>query len=189
MKTDLRKRPIYMKRDLWTRPIHTNKDLWKRPIKETYSYEKRPIEETYIYDKRPINETYARNFCLMLPRHGSAEVRMCQKRPMSMKRNLWTRPMHGTVVWCSLATAALRYDKCVKRDQHIWRKTHVYEKRPTNETYTQYFWVMLPRHMGWLRLVGSLKSQVSFAKETYKRDDILQKRPIILRSLLIVATP
>ena len=43
--------------------------------------------------------------------------------------------------------------------------------------------------MGWLRLVGSLKLQVSFAKEPYKRDDILQKRPIILRSLLIVAPP
>ena len=44
-------------------------------------------------------------------------------------------------------------------------------------------------HMVWLRLVGSLKSQVSFAKEPYERDDILQKRPIILRSLLLVATP
>ena len=43
--------------------------------------------------------------------------------------------------------------------------------------------------MGWLRLVGSLNLQVSFAKEPYKRDDILQKRPVILRSLLIVATP
>ena len=43
--------------------------------------------------------------------------------------------------------------------------------------------------MGWLRLVGSLKLQVSFAKEPYKKDDILQKRLIILRSLLIVATP
>jgi len=32
-------------------------------------------------------------------------------------------------------------------------------------------------------------SQVSFAKEPYKRDDILQKRQMILRSLLIVATP
>jgi len=41
---------------------------------------------------------------------------------------------------------------------------------------------------GGLRLVGSLKLQVSFAKEPYKRDYILQKRPIILRSLLIVAT-
>ena len=44
-------------------------------------------------------------------------------------------------------------------------------------------------YMGWLRLVGALKVQVSFAKEPYKRDDILQKRPIILRRLLIVATP
>jgi len=43
--------------------------------------------------------------------------------------------------------------------------------------------------MGWLRLVGSLKLQVSFAKEPYQRDYTLQKRPIILRSLLIVATP
>ena len=34
-----------------------------------------------------------------------------------------------------------------------------------------------------------MKLQVSFAKEPYKRDNILQKRPIILRSLLIVATP
>ena len=43
--------------------------------------------------------------------------------------------------------------------------------------------------MGWLRLVGSLKLQVFFAKQPYKRVCILQKRHIILRSLLIVATP
>ena len=43
--------------------------------------------------------------------------------------------------------------------------------------------------MGWLRLVGSSKLQVSFAKVPYKRDDILHKRRMILRSLLIVATP
>jgi len=43
--------------------------------------------------------------------------------------------------------------------------------------------------MGWLRLVGFLKLWGSFAKEPYQRDCILQKRPIILRSLLIVATP
>ena len=35
----------------------------------------------------------------------------------------------------------------------------------------------------------SLKLYVSFAKEPYERDDILQKRRIISRSLLIVATP
>jgi len=44
-------------------------------------------------------------------------------------------------------------------------------------------------HMGWLRLVGSLRLQVSLAKEPHKTDDILQKRFIDLRSLLIVATP
>jgi len=43
--------------------------------------------------------------------------------------------------------------------------------------------------MGSLPIVGSLKLQVSFAKEPYKKDDILQKRPMILRSLWIVATP
>jgi len=44
-------------------------------------------------------------------------------------------------------------------------------------------------HMGWLRLVGSIKLQVSFAKEHYQRDAILRKRPIILSILLTVATP
>ena len=43
--------------------------------------------------------------------------------------------------------------------------------------------------MGWLRSVGSIKLQVSFAKEPYKRDDILQKRPITLSIPLTVATP
>ena len=43
--------------------------------------------------------------------------------------------------------------------------------------------------MGWLSSVGSIKSQVSFAKEPYKRGDILQKKSIILSILLTVATP
>jgi len=33
-------------------------------------------------------------------------------------------------------------------------------------------------YMRCLRLVGALKLEVSFAKEPYKRDDILQKRPV-----------
>jgi len=44
-------------------------------------------------------------------------------------------------------------------------------------------------NMGWRRLVGSIKLQVSFAKGTCKRDYILQKRPIIVSILLTVATP
>jgi len=43
--------------------------------------------------------------------------------------------------------------------------------------------------MGWLWLVGSIKLQVSFAKEPYKRDYILQKRPVLLSILMTVATP
>jgi len=43
--------------------------------------------------------------------------------------------------------------------------------------------------LGRLRWVGSLKSHVSFAKEPYKKDYVLQKRPVIWRSLLIVAIP
>jgi len=43
--------------------------------------------------------------------------------------------------------------------------------------------------MGWLRLVGSLKLQVSFAEYRLFYRALLQKRPIILMSLLIEATP
>ena len=43
--------------------------------------------------------------------------------------------------------------------------------------------------MGWLRSVGSIKLQVSFAEYRLFYRALLQKRPIILRSLLIVATP
>ena len=51
-------------------------------------------------------------------------------------------------------------------------------------------WAVHQRYpMGWLRLVGSTQLCVSFAKEPYKRDFILQNRPIMWRSLLVVATP
>jgi len=42
--------------------------------------------------------------------------------------------------------------------------------------------------MVWLRLVGSLKFQVSFAECRLFYRAFLQKRPIILRSLIIEAT-
>ena len=43
--------------------------------------------------------------------------------------------------------------------------------------------------MGWLWLVGALTLWVSFAEYRLFYRALLQKRPIILRSLLIVATP
>ena len=42
--------------------------------------------------------------------------------------------------------------------------------------------------MGWLRLVGSLKLQVSFAEYRLFYRALLQKRPVIFKRLLIVAT-
>jgi len=50
---------------------------------------------------------------------------------------------------------------------------------------------VLPRSlsMGWLRLAGSLELLVSFAEYHLCNRALLQKRPGILRSLLIVATP
>jgi len=44
-------------------------------------------------------------------------------------------------------------------------------------------------HMGWLRSVGSIRLQVSFAEYRLFYRALLQKRPIILSILLIVATP
>jgi len=43
--------------------------------------------------------------------------------------------------------------------------------------------------IGWLRLVGSLKLLASFAEYRLFYRALLQKRPVILRSVLIVATP
>jgi len=44
-------------------------------------------------------------------------------------------------------------------------------------------------NLWWLRLVGSLELQVSFAEHSLFYRALLQKKSIILRSLLIVATP
>jgi len=50
---------------------------------------------------------------------------------------------------------------------HAYTHTHTYTHTCHTHTHTH------------VKLVGSLKLQVSFAKETYKRDNILQKSPII----------
>ena len=51
-------------------------------------------------------------------------------------------------------------------------------------------WVQAPRiRYGVSTISRLLKVKVSKVKEPYNRDCILQKRPIILRRLVIVATP
>jgi len=44
-------------------------------------------------------------------------------------------------------------------------------------------------YIGWLRSVGSIKLQVSFAEYRLFYRSLLQKKPIILSILLTVATP
>jgi len=73
---------------------------------------------------------------------------------------------------------------------HMCTMTHVFVRRLQVKRREFKSWTMNSKAaMGWLWMVGSIKLHVSFAKEPYKREDILQKRPVILRSLPIVATP
>jgi len=62
--------------------------------------------------------------------------------------------------------------KCLHTHTH----THTHSVQLPLYTHTSATHTHIVRNMGWLRLVGSLKLQVSFAKEPYKRDYILQKR-------------
>jgi len=73
----------------------------------------------------------------------------------------------------------------------IWMShgTHMKESCHTYEWVMAQLWMSHVTHMGWLRLVGSLKLYVSFAEYCLFYRALLQKRPIILRSLLIEATP
>jgi len=64
---------------------------------------------------------------------------------------------------------------------YIYIRTRIY-------MYT-YSYVHTSTCMGWLRLVGSLQLLVSFVEYCLFYRALLQKRHMILRSLLIVATP
>ena len=71
---------------------------------------------------------------------------------------------------------------------------HIYIRLSYVYTYDTSSWKRMLNHvanadMGWLRQVGSIKLLISFAKEPYKRDYILHKRPTILSILLTKATP
>jgi len=70
----------------------------------------------------------------------------------------------------------------VGESRHIWI-SHVTLAASENSWYQFCF------DMGWLWWAGAWKLQVSFADSSLFDCALLQKRPIILRSLLIVATP
>jgi len=90
--------------------------------------------------------------------------------------------IYNRTLTCALYSSQNMNFRTLTYSPYFARSTHI--RTVTYSLYfTHYIYIM-----GWLPLAGSLKLQVSFAKKPHKRDYILQKRPIILRSLLIVAT-
>jgi len=92
-------------------------------------------------------------------------------------------------VWCYVTHLALQHlTDVVTHEQSawVWRSNKVSRKMSSEKHLEERGRGV---RMGWLRLVGSLKSQVSFAEYSLFYRALLQKRPIILRSLLIIATP
>jgi len=95
------------------------------------------------------------------------------------------------------------WDRChrpflkTKRKHNTFKKAqYIQHSRYALDTRNHWiwqFWCMKPIRsqstMGWLRLVGFLKLQVSFEEYSVFCMVLSEKRPIILRSLLIVATP
>ena len=70
-------------------------------------------------------------------------------------------------------------DLYIKRDMYS-QKRPIYVERDSSLPFVA---------MGWLRMVGSLKLHVSFAEYRLFDRALLQKRPMLLGSLLIAATP
>ena len=94
--------------------------------------------------------------------------------------------LHHVAVCCNVLHCIVR-DRPGFTHTHIWHKhscdthmthTHVWHKHMCNTHMTHtYVWRTHLCDMVWLRLVCSFTLWVSFAKEPYKTDDILQKRP------------
>ena len=78
------------------------------------------------------------------------------------------------------------------RQQHSTPKSrgqHLRENHCPCHIYISLYPHLYVLSMGWLRLVGSIKLQVSFAEYCLFNRALLQKRPIMLSMLLTKATP
>jgi len=128
---------------------HTHVVLWEDMQQTQVSFAKEPYKRADILQKSPMR------------RHATYTTCVC---PV-----IWLR-VHICTWSCLFRCLVAELQNIVsfiglfcKRDLcllHVFSRDHVY------------FVVCYPT-MGWLRLVGSLKLQVSFAKEPYKRDYIL----------------
>jgi len=106
-----------------------------------------------------------------------------QKRPVSNPKSPMADLNNRT---SDQQISASHWKSAVSSAKEPYKRDDILQKRPIITLKERCFIrkVALPGSlvcaMGWLRLVGSLKVKVSTAKEPYKRDDILQKRPMII---------
>ena len=149
--------------------------------------------------------SWARGSCVM-------HIRVCGHRAEHSSRT-WTcivvpniyheHISHRTTIHVSVLTNLNMYHcHCAGHSSRTWtcivvqniyheHKSHRHKHEHVS-SYDLSYDLPYGRHahgMGWLRLVGSLKLQVAFAEYSLFYRSLLQKRPMILRSLLIVATP
>jgi len=100
-----------------------------------------------------------------------------QKRPIKESRPILVRSLQ-VVATCTHAHTHTHAHTLIHTHTHTHTRT--LSSHPTR--WYAHIW-------GEFWLVGSIKLWVSFAKKPYKRDNILQKRPIIVSILLTEATP
>jgi len=90
-------------------------------------------------------------------------------------------------LYVSFVTELYKRDDILQKRRMILRSLLI--RKDADKAYLQRCRECARMFMWLLRSGDSLYLQISFVKEPYKTDDIPHKRPMILRSLLIVATP
>jgi len=100
--------------------------------------------------------------------------------------------MHAWLCWCVCVGLCVCWFVCVVCVRVLVCITGHHSHESYHHSYSTMKCQLRPtrrRIIVWIHLVGSIKLYVSFAKEPYKRNCILQKRCVILSILLNVATP
>ena len=156
---------------------------------EQYSMCKRTLKRDYILQKRPIIYSMRNEFSIQCAMNSLSITRqyamnsiVCAKEPLKRDYILQKRP----IIYSKRNEFSIQ---CTMNSLSITRQCAMNALLNSLLSIHCALAYYLSSIMGWLRLVGSLKLQVSFAKESHKRDYILHKRPKSLRSLRIAATP
>jgi len=154
----------------------------------------------HIYGER---EVHAQIACHELPDHRIAWVCVSMCVCMCVYLDIYTERERGTLArFCGTNSLTVELHECVSTCvcmcvfRYISREREKYTHKFSQHELSDHWiardvsaCVTVYMCMGWLRLVGSLKLKVSFAEYRLFYRDLWQKRPIIWRSLLIVATP